>query len=342
MSEVLTRTGETEAAYARRARQLIARLSLRMASEHQRAWRPGDLVSYLEQLRPTLAHASWRQYKAAVVWFARQQPASDHAWLGIADQLASLGWSGQKRAQSPPKRTSARKLKDVSASDLIRLRDHFSFVDPLAAAFVTAAWTTGLRPTEWTNAKLDTSSDPWCLEVTNAKRTNGRSHGVNRTLWFNIPDFKTINALQKIITTFGEASSQKEVDALKERFERAFREANHVLWPHRKMKITPYTLRHACGARLKQTYSPAEVAALMGHRSDVTAFTHYGRFIEAKGGGLPQLPKADPAEVKRVKLVKDARLKTLKKTKAKAMVQQQMTPIGDIQDEAPGSSGPRL
>lgn len=317
MSEDLTRTVETEDDYERRARQLIARLSREIATEHGRVWRPSDLVAYLAELQPTLAHASWRHYKASLVWVAGQRAVLDPAWLGVAERLSALTWSSKALTQPLPMRTSARKLKDVFAADLLNLRDHLSFVDPLTAAFVTAAWTTGLRPTEWTRAKLEMSADRWRLQVWNAKRTNGRSHGVNRTLWFSMLDFKRVTAIRDVIAAFGEASDRNRIDALKERFERAFRGANQVLWPRRKMKITPYTLRHACGARLKATYTSAEVAALMGHRSDLTAYTHYGRFHEAKGGGLPPLPKADPADVANVRLDKDANLQRLAKAKMK-------------------------
>ena len=104
------------------------------------------------------------------------------------------------------------------------------------------------------------------------------------------------------------------------------------------MKITPYTLRHACGARLKATYTSAEVAALMGHRSDLTAYTHYGRFHEAKGGGLPPLPKADPADVANVRLDKDANLQRLAKAKMKPV-----TIAGvDMESEEPSCIPPRM
>jgi hypothetical protein len=101
---------------------------------------------------------------------------------------------------------------------------------------------------------------------------------------------------------FRSAADDKAYDALLERTQRAFKVAAASLWPRRRRTIAPYSGRHAFAARAKAAYPPEEVAALMGHGVDETAFMHYGRRSrKASGGHSWPLPKADPRDVARVR-----------------------------------------
>jgi hypothetical protein len=55
--------------------------------------------------------------------------------------------------------------------------------------------------------------------------------------WFQLSRWfptERMKAIRDVIAAFGEASGRNSIDALKERFERAFRGANQVLWPRRR------------------------------------------------------------------------------------------------------------
>ena len=49
-------------------------------------------------------------------------------------------------------------------------------------AWLRAAIVTGLRPVEWKSAQLVNNNGEYYLKIQNAKNTNGRSHGIDRTL----------------------------------------------------------------------------------------------------------------------------------------------------------------
>jgi hypothetical protein len=197
---------------------------------------------------------------------------------------------------------SATKEKCPSNEDLDRLRGWLTLHNTEAATFMNAALLSGLRPTEWRTANLTYVGDRAVLFVKNAKATNGRAHGTHRKLWFDALTFQQVQAIRNTISMFVNIASRAEYDALLERLQRAFRHAAMALWPRRKRHITPYSLRHAFAARIKLVYQPEEVAALMGHAVDETAFSHYGRRRKksARDQGLT-LPKADHGDVARVK-----------------------------------------
>jgi integrase len=315
-----TRTKETDADYDRRARQIIARLDRDFLAIERRPSRPEDLPPHLASLAGTLAHSSWRQYKAALVGFARARAEEDADWHRVHEGLVELRWSSANSDQAKiwPKRTSARKLKTPRAEHLETLRGHLALAHAIAADFLAATWLCGLRPVEWAGASFEAVGDLWRLQVRNAKSTNRRSHGEFRTLWFDSINFQQIMAVRRTISAFGKAAACGAIGAHQEQIERAFRTANDALWPRRKKSITPYTLRHQFAARVKLVYRSEEIAALMGHANDVTAFTHYARRSRSQSGDVgPPLPKPDTDEVARVRLARSAGLEKLAKSKLK-------------------------
>ncbi len=319
---VPVRTRETTAAYDRRARQIIARIDHEVQASEQRPLCPEDLAIWLATMAASLAPASWRQYKAVLVAHAETMVEINARWQPILDRLTALRWSSadNKPVERRLLRTSARKLKAASTDRLEQLRARLAMHDPKSNAFLTATWTTGLRPIEWAGAHLDSVSDRWRLRVRNAKATNGRAHGESRTLWFDAINFQLVMAIRQPIDAFKEAATRNEVTALQEQIERAFRTANDALWPLRKKSITPYTLRHQFAARVKLAYRSEEVAALMGHANDITLLTHYARRSRSKSGNIgPPLPKPDPVEVARVKLARSAGLERLDRIKSKQL-----------------------
>jgi hypothetical protein len=299
-----TRTPSTETNYARRARQLVNKLAHKIGLADSGDTRPADLVRYLVQRRADLAPASWRQYKASLSAFARAQVQADEAWREAVSAIEEMRWSstGPATKARRPRRTSAQKDKSPSDEQIKRLLDWLALHDAQAAAFFSATLLTGLRPIEWQAARIVYVGDRVVLLVRNAKATNGRAHGKGRRLWFDALDFQLARAVQSTIAVFKKARKNSGYDALLERMQRAFRVATATLWPRRRRRITPYCGRHAFAARVKLAYAPEEVAALMGHGVDDTAFTHYGRRSRKTSGGHTwPLPKADPRDVARVR-----------------------------------------
>jgi integrase len=317
-----SRTEETDAAYDRRARQIIARIDRELQASQQRSSSPDDLPTWLAAMTASLAHASWRQYKAALVAYTASKAKSEASWQPVFERLVGLEWS---KAKSQPRaskllRTSAKKEKSPRAEQTEELRTRLALHDPTAAAFFLATWTAGLRPGEWASAKFDWIGDRRRLRVQNAKSTNGRSHGENRTLWFDSLDFRYEMAIRTTISAFKDAAIKRTVTSITEQMERAFRAANNALWPTRRRSITPYTLRHVFAARAKSALRPEEVAALMGHANDLTAFHHYGRRGRSNSGDVgPPLPKPDPKDVERVRKARSAALEQLATTKLKQL-----------------------
>ena len=118
---------------------------------------------------------------------------------------------------------------------------------------------------------------------------------------------------------FRKAWKNDGYEALLERMQSAFRHAAATLWPRRRRRITPYSLRHAFAARVKLVFEREEIAALMGHGVDTTASSHYGRRHRgASGGHRWLLPKADPHDVARVRHEYARSLAALETAKAKA------------------------
>lgn len=328
-------TDETKAAYHRRANQIIARLDRELQASEQRCWTPDDLPRYLATLMPALRHRSWRQYKAALVAFARTQVVIDASWQQVLDRLVALRWSS---ADNPPAKclpplTSAKKAKSPKSDHLEKLRIRLELDNEIAAAFFKATLLAGLRPIEWAGTSIDSVDDRWRLRVQNAKTTNARSHGEFRTLWFDRLDFQQVMAVKQTINAFKAANARSAVANLEEKVERAFRSANNALWPTRKRSITPYTARHVFAARVKLAYRSEEVAALMGHADDQTAFHHYGRQSRKKSGvvGSP-LPKPDPEDVERVRLTRAAALEKLANSKKKSPATQKPDDDPDLDD----------
>jgi integrase len=347
---VPSQTGETKAAYHRRAQQILARLNRELQASEQRCWTPDDLPGYFAALMLSLRHASWRQYKAALVAYAEAQIANDGNWHQILGRLVDLRWASANNpgAGRRPLLTSARKAKSPKSDQLEKLQIRLELDNKIAAAFLKATLLAGLRPIEWTSASLDSVGDHWRLRVQNAKATNARSHGEFRTLWFDRLDFQQVMAVKQTISSFKAANARSAVTNLEEKIERAFRSANNALWPKRKKSITPYSARHVFAARVKLAYRSEEVAALMGHADDRTAFHHYGRQSRENSGGVgPILPKPDPEEVKRVRLMRTAAFENLANSKKKSTATQKpdedpvLDDPGGLQLEAPAKSRPK-
>lgn len=93
-----------------------------------------------------------------------------------------------------------------------------------------------------------------------------------------------INAIERWLEIVGavlRGLSGEAREAAWQKYERALSNRMQVvcdqIWPRKKAHPVLYSARHCFAALTKMQYSPAEVAALMGHLIDTTAFEHYSR-----------------------------------------------------------------
>ncbi|MGO4285851.1 hypothetical protein [Bosea sp. TAB14] len=316
-----TRTAKTERRYSERFGQLWRRAS----KELDRSIGVVDLVRRFLVWSEDLRSTSVRQYRAAIQFglerLARREP---HLRTEVVEALAMLDQSRQQepaaaQARKPktaaPLRTSASKAKAISDADFDRIITaaplyRSQYTDDLKA-FMSANILAGLRPIEWHGTMIKIVGDTLIMTVPNAKHTNDRAHGASRTLIFEEID----PVSREHLFAWTDRVNRMSLDAYERllmRIEERLRVITNALFPRRKLRPTAYSLRHAVSARLKRHYignakTPEErdlgatiVAALMGHAADDTASHHYGN-ASGNGGRSYPIPKADPAEVARIR-----------------------------------------
>lgn len=312
VSDNKTLPSSTTEAYSQRIQQHIARIA-----EEDRVPRiavgPWRLAEWVVANRPTWSRSTWRQYKAAacwvllnereVVWPLVRTEVSDsaHAYLICETQC------GARRKASG---TSSAKQKGVSDADLRTLFTYLTSSQSksarMIAVLLVATIAAGLRPSEWLLAEPvePDAGFEFKLAVRNAKATYGRAHGDFRTLQWKEIDPRVKAAILEVCDTCASIMRLRDdprvhYSTLLKSWSDELARVVRVLWPKRKRHITFYSARHQAAANFKCVYSDAEVAALMGHAVDDTAFMHYARSSKGTRGGL--LPTPDPKEVARVR-----------------------------------------
>jgi hypothetical protein len=269
------RSAKTEAAYARRAKQLLARFSA--DDRYTGDWRddPMEFCRWFSELRNTLVGASWRQYRAAMVYFMER-----HGPRECVRYLHALPPAPARPALAG-RRIRCGKTRRLAPDELRQILDALSPTarrwDRLLGLWLVAGVLTGLRPCEWADACLE----GYTLFVRNAKATHGRAPGVNRRL-----DLRAMSDFER-----ESVRAMTEAVGALENFEVAYagcrlRLARVVrrLWPRRRRRPSLYSARHQFRADLASAgRSAVEQAALMGHISTRTAEWHYGRRCHGSG-----------------------------------------------------------
>lgn len=311
----------TEEAYLKRTRQLMRRY---LKEQRGCAGMISDtaFVAWLIELKPRWAARTWRVYKAGVCAIFQREIALLSATISgqtSPDQarstarIAALGRvlerleaEGTSSCAAMSTATSAAKAKALSENEraeiLAALRGIRSRYARELDDYLLAGTRTGLRPAEWAETRPSVGlGGELVLRVRNAKHDGVRGNGATRTLVFtHLPNVERAAILRWLgrVHAAGDDAGRLMV-ALGDLLRRATRRA----WPRRKNFPSLYSVRHAFAALCKLAYTPAEVAALMGHASDVTATHHYGR--RRGGRTLPpeiqalidRLPRPEPREV---------------------------------------------
>lgn len=261
-----------------------------------------DLSGFPEWLtaqKPSLRKNTWYLYKQSAMTVLRSLGEPDD----MIEKLAKEGAEGCLGGRLPIK-------KALLERDVEKLRKAAKGVGNWnALAWLLAGRATGLRPVEWKNAKLEEGPEGPVLVVENAKHTNGRGNGPVRHLHLTelrarvlSEDPAALEAWEALTNHLANVKRAREKGARGfEKYYEACRQGLHRLSLLAGIKgISLYTSRHQFAADSKRAgHSHPQTAAEMGHASDRTAVTHYGRRVQGRPG--TPLPLPSPEEVKTVR-----------------------------------------
>ncbi len=279
-------------------------------------------AEWLSSLRPKLHRSAWRQYKAASIAIMRAEPEWFWPLTEPENTLRAakaLDKQTQESCEKISQKTSATRAKKVSETELAALKNHFSshrsvLSKPLLSYFYCNC-IIGLRPVEFANATVtwDPEKDSLELIVVNAKYDEDRAHGPRRTIIFNQPTAFLVNSalaffqfVDSKVGHLGPELRRQEWERVLGKMQDAIGYANRMIWPGKKKHFTLYSARHVAAAFLKKHYLPEEVAALMGHATDESAYRNYARPSRKSGSKalketVGNLPTPLPAGVRRIR-----------------------------------------
>ena len=292
-----TKTEDTKKAYKVKALSLAKKAKKELEIPTYEDLSLKQFVGWLCAYKNILSYASWKLYKASVVYFIEENYPEE---IEVVEKLKEItpDTKVKKTLQS-----SNKKLKKFPVSDFISI---ISFLEKSnyknnveLKNWLYAGVLTGLRPVEWANASL--SHDMSKLIVKNAKNTNGRSHGDFRTIHLTYLSDLEKKYIQEHVKTANYYQQLEQFDKFQKSCGDLLRIVSKKLYPKRKQHPCLYSLRHQFAADAKASgLSREEIAALMGHAVNDTATNHYAK--KQMGKSFTRV-RADPEEVLRIKKV---------------------------------------
>lgn len=251
---------------------------MRQIEQKNRVVTPASLADIMKENVGHLAKSSWRQYRAAVIWWieGNRSEGFKTAFDAMMDGVSS----------PEPRRTKLVRSVAPNVLQLVtdNLRERGVFGQHLSDLILATVYT-GLRPSEWSNARLEHDR----LIVTNAKFREGeRGNGQVRELIIARDMLGSVQ-YQAVAKTIEWMSSRVWNDvqpnasvALKDVVRKLVSDGEIS---RRWLKLRIYDCRHqfATDAKANLSLLDGEVAAAMGHRSALTSVLHYGRKNTAKG-----------------------------------------------------------
>jgi integrase len=289
----------TSTQYRKRAKDLIQRY-LRERDIGSGPFSPTEFAEWLVTLKAGLRSSSWRQYRAAVIYYAEEEGTEDDRWPDAVSRIQT-NKDPCPRKKHLPARTSAQKAKHLSERDLerliARLLDGRSIWGRSAAVWLLAGRLTGLREIEWQQAEWLPGNR---LMVANAKATQGRANGPERLLHLGSMSEVELGWINEHMTRTRRHVAAGTFERFRKACQKRVAQTSRSLWPRRKRWPTLYTIRHQVAADAKAAgFDRDEVAALLGHASVETAGRHYGKKRSGNGRSLTVLP--DAGDVLRVR-----------------------------------------
>lgn len=316
-TDKFTRTGETEAAYIKQASNLLEKYAETTGKDWDLDLE--GLVEWLQQRRDGCSPAYWGRLRSALVYYFRI-----YGNPSLSESVRAISKDGCP----PPTKTSARKKKSVSDSELVELTNYLlgeggTKISRETYNFFVSGIMTGMRPCEWSQSvlKIIVDSAEYGLQyfggienvdaekvdglrivVQNAKATNGRAHGDSRTLSFLNLTPKEIDVLLDHWRSVERECRSGTFPLFQRQCSDKLRYAGHKLWPSKRKRISLYSGRHQSMANGKASNLPPKViAAMHGHATDRTAGEHYGRKQFGVAGRVyMEVPEEEIARVREI------------------------------------------
>jgi Phage integrase family len=280
--------------YVKTLKPMLTKSRMRLPSDAPLADVFKDVIEQLVSLKPTMSKNTFRHKKASIMIALRhtvkELPDSQTvSFQSAIDRLAGESSAGCRRLGT---HTSSKKMKSITKVDFSLIKGQLEFAAKrsqharLALLAIKILKATGLRPSELVTVSVSQlSSNGLEIVVENAKTTNGRGNGKTRTL--NLPDLdpETFNALLDWKDAFASQVKNNEPLKLMSKIGKYLAKVARKSLSKRKKYPSLYSFRHQFAADAKASgYSTIEIAALMGHASDVTATKHYGRKTSGNNG----------------------------------------------------------
>lgn len=321
------RTRETEFQYLDRVHKFIRDAKAKRAPDPETdvIITPMDLVDDLFEKADSLAANSWKTYRSALLWYLavkrKVAPAYEEAYTRVAA-------AATKPAPAPTRERSTRKPpKSISEAHFTTLVAQLSTMNRHSGwgtrtqYWLHAAIATGARPQEWVGAGW-AEPGSGLLRLNNAKRkiakpsqlggTGKTIHDVESATPELIDpgllldperDFRTVpidakdrlwvgqhlSALAAYTATRPELSALKAYKAYYNVCRSVLTDACHRAFAGKRL-YSLYVMRSQFASNKKAVLPLDEVAALMGHESDKTTRSFYGRRKDAFGGKGDEKP----------------------------------------------------
>ena len=297
----------TKTNYSRIARLLLQQF----ARVDNNPFDPMSFCRWLVETKFSLASASWRQYRASVLFHIEEHFPAAHSQC--SEYLKTFSSHNKPSGINRGKKKGYEYEEFTALLSFIQTRMH----NPRSRGKGKIWWTNlyytlqagdlvGLRPSEWLNAQIEIIDGKHNLVVSNAKTTRNRSHGETRTINISELSLEDISIIQSKIEATKDAIASglcKDIDDYQSNTRRYLLLANNAVFPNAEKTIAAYSTRHQVVSEYKSTEGNTKegLAAILGHRSTETAQRHYGRKKKSSKGKLKASRlQADPGDQKRV------------------------------------------
>jgi hypothetical protein len=174
---------------------------------------------------------------------------------------------------------------------------------PCLKDWMLAAIHTGLQPSEWPVAVLETLPDPskprgqrvW-LHVVNAKAI----HAAHRSLDISGLSEATLDAVSHMIARASEWSLAKVFDRRRSQCTQLLAEAFAALFPHQQQRCSLDSLHHQFAHNARTKYTRAEVGALVGYLGNEAVVDNGKRRLAWPDQEIREIPVPMAAQVARM------------------------------------------
>ncbi|MCW8972561.1 MAG: tyrosine-type recombinase/integrase, partial [Gammaproteobacteria bacterium] len=255
--------------------------------------------------------STWKGDRSALLYFF-----SSTSYLhALILNTNNVGGKDQNRKRLGLKKmTSEKKIKYIPEKDRTKLFNSLrntsgGYWHDVGVMIFSVMYFTGIRPIEITQSTVinihnDAGKLVSALRVKNAKNTNGRGNGEFRTIPLDKHNEDFINGIRQFLESASFPRLANGHSTTPENYVKKASEAfgKHIrkIFPKRKNHICLYSARHQFAADAKRSgIRQTEVAALLGHACDRTAYIHYAK--SSRSSSTKRIPKALRSEVATVR-----------------------------------------